>query len=239
MPETGNGNVCGNRLIVEQFLPGAELTAAVLPPGSYRFPHGEDVRDAHWELPPVLRLGHQAGVAPYNGVVAVTRNSIVLDADAQQNPAVARQRRDCVAAASLLGVRSAIRIDARPDATGVFRLFDRNMKPNMNGPGRPGREDQDSLVGLAAHEIGWTTRNCCKICFYNGGRWGSNFVACDGCRARNRVLPSGAEPPPAVLVPGSRAVRYGEPGDLLRGHEDGLPRRRLAMDSPLARPAQQ
>lgn len=36
------------------------------------------------------------------------------------------------------------------DAEGVFRLFDLNMKPNMTGPGRPGRGDQDCLSALAA-----------------------------------------------------------------------------------------
>ena len=30
-----------------------------------------------------------------------------------------------------------------------------NMKPNMTGPGRPGRDDQDSLVGIAVRSIGW------------------------------------------------------------------------------------
>lgn len=31
-----------------------------------------------------------------------------------------------------------------------------NMKPNMMGSGHPGRENQDSLVALAAREIGWS-----------------------------------------------------------------------------------
>jgi D-alanine-D-alanine ligase len=29
------------------------------------------------------------------------------------------------------------------------------MKPNLTGSGRPGREDQDSLVGIAVSGIGW------------------------------------------------------------------------------------
>ncbi|KAL3608899.1 hypothetical protein FPOAC2_03910 [Fusarium poae] len=36
-----------------------------------------------------------------------------------------------------------------------FALFDVNMKPNMTGPGRPGREDQASLTLLAANGLGW------------------------------------------------------------------------------------
>jgi hypothetical protein len=35
-------------------------------------------------------------------------------------------------------------------------MFDLNMKPNMTGAGRPGREDQDSLSCMAAREIGWS-----------------------------------------------------------------------------------
>jgi hypothetical protein len=30
------------------------------------------------------------------------------------------------------------------------------MKPNMTGPGRPGREDQDCLSAIAARAEGWT-----------------------------------------------------------------------------------
>jgi hypothetical protein len=29
------------------------------------------------------------------------------------------------------------------------------MKPNMTGPGRPGRDDQASLSAIAAAELGW------------------------------------------------------------------------------------
>ncbi len=29
------------------------------------------------------------------------------------------------------------------------------MKPNMTGPGRPNREDQDSLVGISARGLNW------------------------------------------------------------------------------------
>lgn len=36
-------------------------------------------------------------------------------------------------------------------------MFDLNMKPNMTGPGRPGREDQDSLTLIAGRSasINW------------------------------------------------------------------------------------
>jgi len=42
------------------------------------------------------------------------------------------------------------------DREGIGRLFDLNMKPNMTGAGRPGRDDQDSLTMIAAREIGWS-----------------------------------------------------------------------------------
>lgn len=35
------------------------------------------------------------------------------------------------------------------------RLFDLNMKPNMTGAGRPGRDDQDSLSAISARAVGW------------------------------------------------------------------------------------
>jgi len=61
-----------------------------------------------------------------------------------------------VAAAALVDARTAIRIDCRADRHGLFKLFDLNMKPNMTGPGRPGREDQDCLSAIAARASGWS-----------------------------------------------------------------------------------
>jgi D-alanine-D-alanine ligase len=34
-------------------------------------------------------------------------------------------------------------------------LFDLNMKPNMTGPSRPQRQNQDSLTLLTSRKIGW------------------------------------------------------------------------------------
>jgi len=38
-------------------------------------------------------------------------------------------------------------------------LFDVNMKPNITGPGRPGRETQAALTVLAAEALGWSYRD--------------------------------------------------------------------------------
>jgi hypothetical protein len=35
-------------------------------------------------------------------------------------------------------------------------LFDANLKPNLTGAGRPGRDDQDSLTMIAARALGWS-----------------------------------------------------------------------------------
>ena len=136
----------GDELIVEQFLEGAELTVTVMP------------GDAPWALPPVLRFNHQNGVAPYNGIVAVSANSRALSTAEQARPQVSAMLAACVAAASMVAARAPIRIDCRAGADGVLRLFDLNMKPNMTGAGRPGRDDQDSLSALAARALGWDYR---------------------------------------------------------------------------------
>lgn len=133
----------GDELIVEQFLKGAELTVTVMP--------GE----TPWALPPVLRFNHENGVAPYNGVVAVSQNSRALSQDEQSAPEVIAMLEACVKAAQLVAARAPIRIDCRAGADGVLRLFDLNMKPNMTGAGRPGRDDQDSLSAIAARALGW------------------------------------------------------------------------------------
>jgi D-alanine-D-alanine ligase-like ATP-grasp enzyme len=108
-----------------------------------------------WALPPVWRFGHRAGIAPYSGVVAVARNSELMTTEQVADPPVQELLRQCERAAGLLGARAVIRIDCRADREGRWRLFDVNLKPNMTGPGRPGREDQDSLVSIAARGVGW------------------------------------------------------------------------------------
>lgn len=133
----------GDEVIVEQFLSGTEMTVTVLAGSPPR------------ALPPVARFNHDRGVAPYNGTVAVTHNSRALGEEEQAAPAVVAMLEACVAAAGLVAARAPIRIDCRGDADGVLRLFDLNMKPNMTGAGRPGRDDQDSLSAIAARAIGW------------------------------------------------------------------------------------
>ena len=144
----------GDMLMVEEFLDGEEVTVTVMPPASPR-PDGT-VGGRHWPLRPVCRFGQQDGVAPYNGDVPVTANSKAMSVDRLADPAVAAMIKDCCAAAEYVGARAAIRIDCRRDHTGTFKLFDLNMKPNMTGPGRPGRADQQSLSAIAARAEGWS-----------------------------------------------------------------------------------
>lgn len=144
----------GDMLMVEEYLDGEEVTVTVMPPASIRPDGGRS--DRHWALRPVLRFDQRDGVAPYNGDVPVTANSAPLDAVRLDDPAVAAMIDACAAAAERVDARAAIRIDCRCDRTGRFKLFDLNMKPNMTGPGRPGRDDQDSLSAIAARADGWT-----------------------------------------------------------------------------------
>ncbi|KAL2879745.1 hypothetical protein SGCOL_004788 [Colletotrichum sp. CLE4] len=137
-------------IMLEEYLSGEEATITVMPP------NGE--KEDYWSLPIVTRFNHQDGIAPYNGVVAVTANSRVITKKEEEDPAYGRIARECEAAARVLGVAAPIRIDVRrfSEAPGSdFALFDVNMKPNMTGPGRPGRDDQASLTLLAAEALGW------------------------------------------------------------------------------------
>ncbi|RMJ03672.1 hypothetical protein CDV36_014802 [Fusarium kuroshium] len=135
--------------MVEEFLQGEEATVTVMPPTQ----EGK----GYWSLPVVTRFNHQDGIAPYNGVVAVTANSRVVE-NGEAGPLYNKLARECERAASILGVTAPIRIDVRrfkDSSDSPFALFDVNMKPNMTGPGRPGREDQASLTLLAANGLGW------------------------------------------------------------------------------------
>lgn len=143
----------GPRFLVEEALTGAEITAAVMPPGDYVI-SGRPVRwDVAWALSPVMREGQRSGIMPYSGDVPVIDNSRLVE---HPDPAMTGALYACALVGSLLRITAPIRIDARQDSQGRFRLFDVNMKPNLTGPGRPRRDRQQSLVGLAAEGVGWT-----------------------------------------------------------------------------------
>ncbi|RKG85700.1 biotin carboxylase [Corallococcus terminator] len=146
----------GDTLILEQYLPGDELTVTVMPPARFKLGGVPHDYAQPWTLPPVRRFQHQDGVAPYSGEVAVVDNSEVLGPAARGEPRVRVLLEKCALAAGLLGVTAPIRIDCRSDTLGTFQLFDLNLKPNITGPGRPGRERQDSLVSLSAQAFGWS-----------------------------------------------------------------------------------
>jgi len=138
-------------VMLEEYLAGEEGTVTVMPPSS--------TNSEYSALPIVVRFNHQDGIAPYNGVVAVTQNSRApSEQERESRPAYAEIERACERVAAKLKVTAPIRIDVRQsseDKTSTFAMFDVNAKPNMTGPGRPGREDQASLTALAAAAIGW------------------------------------------------------------------------------------
>ncbi|EFC47813.1 predicted protein [Naegleria gruberi] len=148
----------GYYFIVEEFLNGDELTLTVMPPGNYIMYDIQEMEFSnHWALPPVKRFNHQNGVAPYNGIVAVVNNSVVLK-DFDSDEAIQKIIKACEKAAELVQAKAPIRIDCRSHQTSdsvEFKMFDLNMKPNMTGPGRDNRDNQDSLSAIAAREIGW------------------------------------------------------------------------------------
>ncbi|KAJ5596536.1 D-alanine--D-alanine ligase [Penicillium hetheringtonii] len=146
------------QVLIEQYLKGEEGTITIMPPSDPMSGLDQNnQQDRHWALPPVIRFNHVKGIAPYSGNVAVTVNSrAVTGEEIERDPAYSTIMRECEAVAELLQTTAPLRIDIRrfgPDTN--FALFDINMKPNITGPGRPGREDQTSLMGLAAESLGW------------------------------------------------------------------------------------
>ena len=129
----------GKRLIVEEYLPGNEITVAV-------FPNGK-------ALPAVERYNHNNGIALYNGDVPVEANSRAVSIVTLQLEKITKACEDAV---KFLGIKGLVRIDCRADASGDYKIFDFNMKPNMTAGGRPGRENQNSLVMIAAKRLGMT-----------------------------------------------------------------------------------
>lgn len=145
----------GNVVYVEQFLSGEEITITVMPPGKYYILGAYVDKTNYWSLSPVRRFNHNNGIAPYNGTVAVIQNSEILSDKEIDKENVQAAIRQCESAASIIQAKAPIRIDCRSDKNGKFFLFDLNMKPNMTGPSRPHRLNQDSLTAIAARKIGW------------------------------------------------------------------------------------
>lgn len=148
-------NEYGSSAYIEEFLNGQEITITVMPSGNYTIDNQEKIYNEPWCLPAVKRFNHENGIAPYNGVVAVMENSLVLDDNELKSNKIEEAYRQCQKAGKLLNIKAPIRIDCRADENDNYFLFDLNMKPNMTGPSRPNRENQDSLTLLASRKIGW------------------------------------------------------------------------------------
>ncbi|RIB11424.1 hypothetical protein C2G38_2132585 [Gigaspora rosea] len=154
-----DGQYCfeyGDTLILEEYLEGEEITATIMPPGMYDINFKNVTFNKYWHLPLVKRFNHNNGIAPYSGVVAVIENSSLISNEEMQYPIYKQVAQDCEKAAQIMRPLAPIRIDCRRIAPEKpFALFDINMKPNMTGPGRPGRNMQSSLSCIAANGIGW------------------------------------------------------------------------------------
>ncbi|GAQ02689.1 hypothetical protein ALT_0010 [Aspergillus lentulus] len=135
-------------VMVEEYLTGEEATITVMPPSPER--------REYWSMPPVTRFNHADGIAPYSGVTAVTANSRAVTEKEMEDPAYGTIMEESKKVAQLIRATAPIRVDVRRfSESSNFALFDINMKPNMTGPGRPGREDQASLTAIAAAAMGW------------------------------------------------------------------------------------
>lgn len=147
----------GNRYIVEEYLGNEEITVTVMPPGTYQLRETVVEKDRHWCLPIVGRYNHEDGIAPYSGVKAVVTNSSVLCSSRMEEKQCKEIMEQCERTARIVGAMAPIRCDCRGrHGDEGFLIFDVNMKPNMTGAGRPGREDQDSLTVMAAKAFGWS-----------------------------------------------------------------------------------
>ncbi|WP_326983806.1 ATP-grasp domain-containing protein [Chryseobacterium sp. MYb264] len=153
--EMFHSNTYGESLYVEEFLSGQEVTVTIMPPGKYFINKENIIKNNYWSLPAVKRFNHENGIAPYNGKVAITNNSEVLQDSELQSLTIQQLNTACEKAARLVESKAPIRIDCRANFVGKYFLFDLNMKPNMTGASRPHRTDQDSLTALAARKIGW------------------------------------------------------------------------------------
>ncbi|RPB01316.1 glutathione synthetase ATP-binding domain-like protein [Choiromyces venosus 120613-1] len=135
-------------VLIEEFLEGEEGTVTICP---------DPAEQSGWlALPIVCRSEQVDGVVPWNGHVPVTQNSSVIPLH-EEDEFHRAAKQECIRVAQILNLTSVARIDIRrkSEEGGQFFLFDVNLKPNLTGAGRPGRDDQDSLCAMAAKEYGW------------------------------------------------------------------------------------
>ena len=132
--------IYGSEFMIEPYLDGDEITVAVFPADSeHKKPYC---------LPPVSRFNHQNGIAPYSGKVAVSENSKAVENIEEYTDII----HNCEKAYEILGLKAPIRIDCRKNKDGKYLMFDVNMKPNMTMATRVHRQNQDSLMMLAAEK---------------------------------------------------------------------------------------
>ena len=102
----------GDRVVIEEFCSGEEITVAVLPPGTYDEPVG--VKDKHWALPVVRRFNHTDGIMPYSGGVPVTENSCLVPLEeAACDLEYEKIKKRCELVGQALDTLAIIRLDAR------------------------------------------------------------------------------------------------------------------------------
>lgn len=110
-------------VMLEEFLAGEEATITVMPPSPEH--------PGYWSVPPVTRFNHLDGTAPYNGVVAVSTSSRVINKDEMAlDPTYDAAMHECERVAELIQAAAPIRVDIRRFREGSrFALFDVNLKP--------------------------------------------------------------------------------------------------------------
>jgi len=102
-----------DRVVVEEYCSGEEITVGVLPPGTYDEPVG--VKDRHWALPVVRRFGHAEGIMPYSGEIPAAANSCLVPSEEAAAADIEYEKimRRCELATQALGTLATIRLDAR------------------------------------------------------------------------------------------------------------------------------
>ncbi len=144
----------GSFYLVEAYLQGQEITVTVMPPGLYQIGDLKYHKPKHWALRPVTRTEQRNGIIPYNGKVPVTANSQVVNNTESASSRFQEIIDACSHVGELIESRAPIRIDCRANESDQFYLFDVNMKPNITGPGRTGRGNQEGLMAMAARAEG-------------------------------------------------------------------------------------
>ena len=154
----------GQAALLEEHLPGNEITITILPKGFYRQNGGWLHNSGCWTLKTLCRFGHKNGILPSISDVPPEKNVECLK---ECNEASKKILYESKRLADGLKIYSPLRIDCRKNSDGIYRMFDINVKPSLTTSLRTNNLNKRSIVEISASHSGMSFTDVVSGTLYN------------------------------------------------------------------------